>query len=127
MRADSIFMYVIDSTSIYSADYIGNRKPAAQEEVTEELLIEEPVPGKSAPEATAPEETVPEGGATPDETPREAAPVADTLADGGSGAGAYGSRSNGAGDGRDGACLRRRRGYGSAGRSLAARTAQGAA
>ena len=83
MRADSIFMYVIDSTSIYSADYIGNRKPAAQEEVTEELLIEEPVPGKSAPEATAPEETVPEGGATPDETPREAAPVADTLADGG--------------------------------------------
>lgn len=83
MRADSIFMYVIDSTSIYSADYIGNRKPAAQEEVTEELLIEEPVPGKSAPEVTAPEETVPEGGATPDETPREAAPVADTLADGG--------------------------------------------
>ncbi len=83
MRADSIFMYVIDSTSIYSADYIGNRKPAAQEEVTEELLIEEPVPGETAPETTAPEETVPEGGATPDETPREAAPVADTLADGG--------------------------------------------
>lgn len=25
MRSDSIFMYVIDSTSIYSADYIGNK------------------------------------------------------------------------------------------------------
>lgn len=43
MRADSIFMYVIDSTSIYSADYIGNRKPVTTEEETEELLIEEPV------------------------------------------------------------------------------------
>lgn len=39
MRADSIFMYVIDSTSIYSADYIGNRKEAESIADTGEELV----------------------------------------------------------------------------------------
>lgn len=39
MRADSIFMYVIDSTSIYSADYIGNRQEAETIEDNGEELV----------------------------------------------------------------------------------------
>lgn len=46
MRADSIFMYVIDSTSVYSADYIGNRQPAQSDEDSGEELV---VPGADAP------------------------------------------------------------------------------
>lgn len=46
MRADSIFMYVIDSTSVYSADYIGNRQPAQSDEDSEEELV---VPGATVP------------------------------------------------------------------------------
>lgn len=38
MRADSIFMFVIDSTSIYSADYIGN-KPEEIPDTGEELIV----------------------------------------------------------------------------------------
>ncbi len=46
MRADSIFMYVIDSTSVYSADYIGNRHMDQSAEDSEEELV---VPGADVP------------------------------------------------------------------------------
>lgn len=38
MRSDSIFMYVIDSTSIYSADYIGNKVEEKSVDTGEELI-----------------------------------------------------------------------------------------
>lgn len=38
MRADSMFMYMVDSTSIYSPDYVGNKAQAAS--VQEEELID---------------------------------------------------------------------------------------
>lgn len=38
MRADSIFLYVIDSTSVYSADYIGNKKAEEEQDSGEELI-----------------------------------------------------------------------------------------
>ena len=38
MRSDSIFMYVIDSTSIYSADYIGNKVEEKPVDTGEELI-----------------------------------------------------------------------------------------
>lgn len=41
MRADSIFLYTIDSTSIYSADYIGNQKKVVPVDTGEELIVTE--------------------------------------------------------------------------------------
>ena len=91
MRADSIFMYVIDSTSIYSADYIGNRKPAVQEDAEEELLVEEPLPSQTpaseptesteSAEPSASVETPAVDGADSDATaPAADAPAAETVA-----------------------------------------------
>lgn len=39
MRADSIFLYTIDSTSVYSADYIGNKKETVPVDTGEELIV----------------------------------------------------------------------------------------
>lgn len=61
MRADSIFMYVIDSTSIYSADYIGNRKEAEAEVDTGEELVESASATEVADNAEGIGEAVPEG------------------------------------------------------------------
>lgn len=50
MRADSIFLYVIDSTSIYSADYIGRRgADSTQVDTGEELIVDPSKKGSKTP------------------------------------------------------------------------------
>ena len=58
MRSDSIFMYVIDSTSIYSADYIGNKVEEEEADTGEELITAPagPESESSGPDAAATEE-----------------------------------------------------------------------
>ncbi len=83
MRSDSIFMYVIDSTSIYSADYIGNRKEETEVDTGEELITNTPAADAALPVAEPPADaesedvSVADDAATePDETTSESAPAA---------------------------------------------------